>query len=163
MKRRNLALLELALVILFTALSAAVLVQVFAAARQTSEDSRARTLGQAMAQDLIERWRAGEEANALFEEAGGWQALPDEACAGLLDALNAPEDAELAPIGGRALLLDAALLPATGENTAYRLEAALAEEPQPAGRLCHLVVRLWAVHSGQELFCFAASQYQPGA
>ncbi len=163
MKKRNLALVELALVILFTALSAAVLVQVFAAARQVSRESHATTLGQAMAQDLIERWKAGEAVETLFAPAGGWQAVPLGPQEGLLAALDVPEDAALVPAGGYALALDEALLPASGGAAAYRLEAVLAEEAQPAGMLCHLAVRLAAVNSGHELVCFANTQYRPGA
>lgn len=164
MKKRNLALVELTLVILFTALSAAVLVRLFAAARQISRESRAQTLGQAMAQDLIERWKAGEEQENLFDAADGWQALPSERQQELLPLLSAAQGADPVPAGGYRLALDETLSPAAdGGQTAYRLEVLLAEEAQPAGRLYSIAVRLEAVYSQNELVCFTTARYQPGA
>lgn len=164
MKKRNLALVELTLVILFTALSAAVLVRVFAAARQESRESEAQTLGQAMAQDMIERWKAGEGAAALFAPADGWQTLPPARQQELLALLNAPEDARPQPAGGYTLALGEALLPIENDaQPAYRLEVLLAQEAQPAGRLEHFAVRLEAVYSQSELVNFATARYQPGA
>lgn len=163
MKKRNLALVEFTLVILFTALSAAVLVRVFAAARQESRESEAQTLGQTMAQDLIERWKAGEKTETLFDPAEGWQALPPERQQELLSILNAPQEARPVPAGGYTLALDEALLPAAdATQTAYRLEVLLAKEAQPAGRLDHIAVRLEAVYSQNELVGFASACYQPG-
>lgn len=164
MKKRNLALVELTLVILFTALSAAVLVRLFAAARQISRESRAQTLGQAMAQDLIERWKAGEEQENLFGAADGWQALPSERQQELLPLLSAAQDTDPVPAGGYSLALDETLLPAAdGGQTAYRLEVLLAEEAQPAGRLYSIAVRLEAVYTQNELVGFTTARYQPGA
>ena len=164
MKRRNLALVELTLVILFMALSAAVLVQVFAAARTTSDESRARTVGQAMAQDILERWKAGETADALFAEAEGWQALPPEGWGTFPLSLSqdGAADAEIIPAGVYVLWLDKALGPAAEGETAYYLEVSLGGEAQPAGTLHHIAVRLIAEHTGHELVSFVTAQYQAG-
>lgn len=72
--RRNPALVELVLVILFLAITAAVLAQTFAKARTMSADSRAQTAGLICAQDIIERWKADPtDTAALFSAEDGWQ------------------------------------------------------------------------------------------
>lgn len=172
MKKRNLALVEMTLVILFMALSAAVLVQVFAAARVQSSESRAQTVGQTMAQDLIERWKAGEDPAALFAPDAGWQALPEAELAGLLPAAEgAGTDAgpqavassqKAAPAAGYILWLDRAFAPVSGrDEAAYALSAAQDEQPQPAGQLRRIAVRMEALNTGHELIGFATAQYQP--
>lgn len=165
MKRRNLALVELTLVILFMALSAAVLVQVFAAARTTSDESRARTVGQAMAQDILERWKAGETADTLFVEAEGWQALPPEDWGAFpLDpAGESMADIGVTPAGVYVLLLDKTFGPAAEGETAYYLEVSLGEEARPAGTLHHVAVRMTARHTGHELVSFVTARYEHGA
>lgn len=71
--KKNLALIELILVILFFALSAVVLVQVFVKAKSMSDTSRASTLGLVTAQDLVEQLKAApEEADRILSEASGW-------------------------------------------------------------------------------------------
>ena len=179
MKKRNLALVELTLVILFMALSAAVLVQVFAAARSTSDESRAQTVGQAMAQDILERWKAGEAASTLFAEADGWQALPPEDWGvfplslkedGAADAENADAaqagagadaaEAQVTPSGDYLLWLNKDLAPAAVGETVYYLEVSLGETAQPAGVLHHIAVRMIADHTGHELVSFVTAQYE---
>lgn len=184
MKKRNLALVELTLVILFMALSAAVLVQVFAAARSTSDESRAQTVGQAMAQDILERWKAGEETGVLFSEAEGWQALLPEDWGDFPLSLSSDSAADLLPEGntGNAaaaqagaadtaegavvpagvylLWLNKDLVPAAVGETAYCLEVSLGEEAQPAGVLHHIAVRMIADHTGQELVSFVTARYE---
>lgn len=181
MKKRNLALVEMTLVILFMALSAAVLVQVFAAARIQSSESRAQTVGQTMAQDLIERWKAGEDPAALFASDEGWQAMPAEELAGVSleiqmtgaageageeDAASAenaaaqPDDAPV-PSAGYTLWLDAAFAPVAGrEEATYALSAALGTQPEPAGQLRRIAVRMTALNTGHELIGFATARYQ---
>lgn len=181
MKKRNLALVELTLVILFMALSAAVLVQVFAAARIQSSESRAQTVGQTMAQDLIERWKAGEDPAALFASDEGWQAMPAEELAGVsleiqmtgeAGAENATdaEDAAAqpgqpdevpAPTAGYTLWLDQTFAPMAGrEGASYALSAALGTQPEPAGQLRRIAVRMTALNTGHELIGFATARYQ---
>lgn len=171
MKRRNLALVELTLVILFMALSSAVLVQVFAAARTTSDESRARTVGQAMALDILERWKAGETKDALFAEAEGWQALPPEDWGEFPlspaqegqpaeEAGSGAADAEITPAGVYVLLMDKTLSPAAGGETAYYLEVRFGEEAGPAGVLHHIAVQLTARHTGHELVSFMTARYE---
>lgn len=71
--RKNTALIELVLVILFLALSAAILAQAFAKARTMSADSRAQTTGMVWAQDVIEQWKADPAAiQRLFPADEGW-------------------------------------------------------------------------------------------
>lgn len=55
-EKRNPALVELVLVILFFALSSVVLVQVFVKAHQVSQESQAQTLGLILSEDLLEQW-----------------------------------------------------------------------------------------------------------
>ena len=65
-EKRNPALVELILVILFFALSAMILVQVFVKAHVLSEESRSRTLGMVLAEDLLEQWKEnGKDADAF--------------------------------------------------------------------------------------------------
>lgn len=72
--RRNPALVELVLVILFLAITASVLAQTFAKARTMSADSRAQTAGLITAQDIIERWKADPtDTTALFPADDGWR------------------------------------------------------------------------------------------
>lgn len=72
--RRNPALVELVLVILFLAITASVLAQTFAKARTMSADSRAQTAGLIIAQDIIERWKADPtDTAALFPADDGWR------------------------------------------------------------------------------------------
>lgn len=72
--RRNPALVELVLVILFLAITASVLAQTFAKARTMSADSRAQTAGLITAQDIIERWKADPtDTAALFPADDGWR------------------------------------------------------------------------------------------
>lgn len=162
MKKRNLALVELTLVILFMALSAAVLVQVFAAARSQSDESRARTVGQAMAQDILERWKAGETGDLLFAEAEGWQALPPEDWGAFPLELGEGSlaDTGVTPAGVYVLWLDRELAPAAVGEAVYSLEVSLGEESWPAGALHHIAVRMVADHTGHELVGFATAQYE---
>lgn len=166
MKKRNLALVELTLVILFMALSAAVLVQVFAAARVTSDESRAQTLGQAMAQDIIERWKAGEAPDSLFAASGGWSALPEnergEFPLRLAADGGAGPDPDVAVTAAYVLWLDKDLAPAAGGESAYYFEVTLGTQPQPAGTLREIAVRMIADHTGHELVGFVTAQYEPG-
>lgn len=70
--KKNPALVELILVILFFSLSSVILVQVFAKAKRISDLSHAETLGTIYAQSMIESWKA-DPKNAqdnLFYE--GW-------------------------------------------------------------------------------------------
>lgn len=70
--KKNPALVELILVILFFSLSSVILVQVFAKAKRISDLSHAETLGTIYAQSMIEAWKADPEnaQDNLFYE--GW-------------------------------------------------------------------------------------------
>ena len=70
--KKNPALVELILVILFFSLSSVILVQVFAKAKRISDLSHAETLGTIYAQSMIEAWKADPENaqdNLCYE---GW-------------------------------------------------------------------------------------------
>ncbi len=70
--KKNPALVELILVILFFSLSSILLVQVFAKAKRVSDLSRAETLGLIYAQSIIEDWKIEPEntEEKLLQE--GW-------------------------------------------------------------------------------------------
>lgn len=121
--KKNLALVELILVILFFALSSVILVQVFVKARAMSDTSRAATLGLVAAQDLMERLKAAPgEADGILTEGEGWSR----------------EDLEP---GGRSYTAAYGedMRPAAKE-AAYEVQAVVWEEPGAAGMLFRIEV-----------------------
>ena len=73
-EKRNPALVELILVILFFALASMVLVQVFVKAHLLSRESRAQTLGLIAAEDLLEQWKElPTQPEQLFSSENGWE------------------------------------------------------------------------------------------
>lgn len=71
--KKNPALIELILVILFFSLSSVVLIQVFAKAKRISDLSHAETLGTVYAQSLIEKWKADPKKAQEDYLLEGWQ------------------------------------------------------------------------------------------
>lgn len=141
--RRNPALIELVLVILFLALTAAVLAQAFAKARTMSADSRAQTAGMITAQDVIERWKADPaDTAALFPADDGWRS----------------EDGQVFT-----LLRDENMQPPDENKPDYLLRAELSAETSPAGALCSIRVTVSGVQDedGQPLVDCATSLYLP--
>ncbi len=144
--KKNPALVELVLVILFFALSSVVLVQVFVKARVMSETSRAETLGLVQMQDLIERWKGTPKApEHVFSGENGWVA--EEAGEGVMVYVNGC---------GKDLVLGA------DEEGFYELRAELWREPSGAGELFHIRLGLVRRHDGETLTELETLRYQPG-
>ncbi len=129
--RKNPALLELVLVILFFALSSMVLIQVFVKARTISRTSQAKTLGLVVIQDVLEQWKMDPaEVETLFLSELGWK----------------KREADKTP-GDKGTLLfyaeyseDMYLL-SEGEGM-YCFEAAVSEQEQECGRVYRITVVL---------------------
>lgn len=143
--RRNPALVELVLVILFLALTTSVLAQAFAKARTMGADSRAQTAGLIAAQDLIERWKADPtDTSALFPAADGWQQQSSDSM--IFE-----------------LLRDENMQPPEENRPDYLLRAELSEEQRAAGALYSLRVTVTGVQtdSGQPLVDCGTRLYLP--
>lgn len=130
--RKNPALVELVLVILFLAMSAVVLVQVFVKAHTLSADSRAQTTGLVLAQDIIEQWKTDPASADVRLFGAGWQ---DGAAQGDGQLFTTRRDADMCPLTqegpGYALtvLLDRER---TGEGVLYRIRVTLISLQDPA-------------------------------
>lgn len=134
--RKNLALLELVLVLLFVALSGMVLAQVFARAYTLSTDARARTTGQAAVEDIIEQWKSGPTvAQALFLPAEGWRLKTETDTRAVYIALR---DADCQPLTEQA-----------ADGAGYQLTAVLQQEKAAAGTLYRIRVTLISLREGQ--------------
>lgn len=142
--RRNPALVELVLVILFLAITAAVLAQTFAKARTMSADSRAQTAGLIAAQDIIERWKSDPtDTAALFPADDGWQIQSRE---------NEVYE----------LLCSEDMLSPRENSPEYLLQVELSSEAKPRGTLygVHVSVSRYQT-DGQPLVDCETSLYQP--
>lgn len=144
--KKNPALVELILVILFFALSSVILVQVFVKARMMSETSRAETLGLLLMQDVIEQWKeAPQEPEQIFSGEKGWVAEKTE------------EDTWTYRNGcGEDLILGA------GEERVYELRAEIWKEPSQAGELFHIRIGLVRCRDNENLAEVETTRYQPG-
>lgn len=142
--RRNPALVELVLVILFMAITAAILAQTFAKARTMSADSRAQTAGLITAQDIIERWKADPtDTAALFPADDGWQIQSRESM--IFQQLR-NED----------------MLPPGENSPEYLLQVELSSEAEPQGTLYGIRVSVSRYQAdGQPLVDCETSLYQP--
>lgn len=142
--RRNPALVELVLVILFLAITAAVLAQTFAKARTMSADSRAQTAGLICAQDIIERWKADPADTAvLFPAEDGWHIQSRES-----------EVYEL--------LRGEDMQPPRENSPEYLLQVELSSEDKPQGTLygIHVTVRRYLTDA-QPFVDLETSLYRP--
>lgn len=145
--KRNPALVELILVILFFALSAMVLVQVFVKAHLISRESRAETYAMVLAEDLLEQWKnIPEQPEQLFSSENGWR---EEETGGSVRTF-------LSGCGE-------AMEPAAQEDAVYEVRAELWTEPQEAGELYHIRVRVIGVSDGREQADLETARYVPGA
>ncbi len=118
--KKNLALLELIVVILFFALSSVILAQVFVKAAKMSDLSRAETQGLVLAQDLLEQLKAApEEAENILTAEGGWQKAKEP------DGLSYTAVAEL-----------------SAPEAAYEVQVTISEEPRAAGSMFYIKVRI---------------------
>lgn len=142
--RRNPALVELVLVILFMAITAAVLAQTFAKARTMSADSRAQTAGLITAQDIIERWKVDPtDTAALLPSEDGWQLQSRESM--IFQQLRGED-----------------MLPPDENSPEYLLQVELSSEDKPQGTLYGIRVSVTRSRAeGQPLVDCETSLYQP--
>ena len=134
-EKRNPALVELVLVILFFALSSVVLVQVFVKAHQVSQESQAQTLGLILSEDLLEQWK---ENGWREEKTGGNVQTFLSGCTESME-LSAPEDA------------------------AYEIRTELWNEATEAGVLYHIRVLITGVGDGKLKTELETARYVPEA
>lgn len=141
--RRNPALIELVLVILFLAITSAVLAQAFAKARTMGADSRAQTAGMIAVQDVIERWKADPtDTAALFPAGDGWLSEDGQVYTAFRNEdMQEPDD----------------------NSPDYLLRAELETQTSLAGELCRIHVTVTGVQTGdgQPLVDCETSLYLP--
>ncbi len=142
--RRNPALVELVLVILFLAVTASVLAQAFAKARTMSADSCAQTAGLITAQDIIERWKADPtDTAALLPADDGWQMQSRENT--VYEQLRSED-----------------MLSPDENGPEYLLQVALSSEDKPRGTLYNIRVSVSRYQAdGQPLVDCETSLYLP--
>lgn len=144
MKRRNPALIELILVILFFSLSSMVLVQLFAKAKVISDTSQAQTRSVVLAQDLVEQWKAEPSwPEAVFTRENHWT---EEVYS---------EDVRVF-YAGSGTELDGTF----EEGGIYRLEAVFWTSDEPAGKMYHLRVTVTRQRDGEVITELVAAKYQ---
>ncbi len=144
MKRRNPALIELILVILFFSLSSVVLVELFVKAKTVSDTSQAQTRGVVVAQDLVEQWK-GEPSwpEAVFTREEHW-----------IEEIYSEEVRVFRTGSGEAL--DGNF----GEDGAYRLEAVYWTSEESAGKMHHLRVTITRQRDEEVITELVAAKYQ---
>ena len=168
--RKNPALMELVLVILFFALSSMALVQVFVKAKTISQTSQAKTLGLLVAEDILEQWRADPtQPEKLFLPEHSWKEEMAGAETGESKTVGA-ETREAETIKAEEMRIfyvecDEAMnllsIEEAYKEGRYRLQAVLSEEKQPAGRLYRIGVTLTELSSGAVLVECETAQYLP--
>lgn len=125
-EKKNLALLELILAILFFALSAAVLTQVFVKVKTMSDLSRAGTLGLVVAEDLAERLKVAPwDAERILPAKAGWTPEQPDAEGGF--AYTAGYGGDMRPTAGEAdYLVRVAVSPESRTaGTLYRISVGI--------------------------------------
>lgn len=145
-EKRNPALVELVLVILFFALSSVVLVQVFVKAHLISEESRAQTLGLTAAEDLLEQWKEfPAQPERLFSLENGWK---EEETAGNVRIFRAgcDPDMEFVPL----------------EEAAYEIRAEFWTEEKEAGELYRIRIRMTGIRDGKKQVELETARYAAG-
>lgn len=144
MKRRNPALIELILVILFFSLSSVVLVQLFVKASTISETSQAQTRGVVLAQDLVEQWKSEPSwPEAVFTRENNWT---EEVYS---------EDVRVF-YAGSGEALDGTF----EQEGAYKLEAVFWTSDEPAGKMYHLRVTITRQRDGEVITELVTAKYQ---
>ena len=144
-EKRNPALVELILVILFFALSAMILVQVFVKAHVLSEESRSRTLGMVLAEDLLEQWKeVPKQPEQLFSLENGWQ---EQETGGEVRTFltGCGENME----------------PADPQQAVYEVRAELWSEEREAGELYHIKVQVAKPQGGTTFVELETARYVP--
>lgn len=189
--KRNAALVELVLVILFFALSSMVLVQVFVKARIMSRTSQAETLGLVLAQDLIEQWKAEPACmELLFSAESGWREItgskssPDVAVgkngsaeeSEFTDAWDSAGEVRIfqADCGQDMRILinegqeaeavgrSAGEDSGAGQGAEYRICAELAGEALDSGRLYRIRITILRIHDGESVADLSTAHYVSG-
>ena len=144
-EKRNPALVELILVILFFALSAVILVQVFVKAYMLSQRSRAETLGMVLAEDLLEQWKEiPEQPEQLFSSESGWQ---EQEAGGEVRTF----------LAGRGENME----PADSGQAAFEVRTELWAEEREAGELYHIKVQVADLRDGKTLVELETARYVP--
>ena len=146
-EKRNPALVELVLVILFFALSSVVLVQVFVKAHQVSQESQAQTLGLILSEDLLEQWKETPASpELLFSPENGWR---EEKTGGSVRTFlsGCTESMELS----------------APEEAAYESRPELWNEATEAGVLYHIRVLITGVGDGKLKTELETARYVPEA
>lgn len=143
--KRNPALVELVLVILFFALASVVLVQVFVKAHLLSQESRSQTLGLILSEDLLEQWKeAPANPEELFSLENGWR--EQEAGGSVRTFLSGcGESMEQVPL----------------ENAAYEVRAELWSDDAEAGELYHIRVLITSMRDGKLQTELETARYMP--
>ena len=142
-EKRNPALVELILVILFFALVSMVLVQVFVKAHLLSRESRAQTLGLIAAEDLLEQWKElPTQPEQLFSSENGWD---EEAAGGNVRTFRSGCNEEMQPV--------------PLEQAVYELRAELWTEEKEAGALLHIRVQVTGLRDGKTQVDLETARY----
>ncbi|MCI8862554.1 MAG: hypothetical protein HFI20_08730 [Lachnospiraceae bacterium] len=145
-EKRNPALVELVLVILFFALSSAVLVQVFVKAHLISEESRGQTLGMVLAEDLLEQWKeCPQQPEQLFSPENGWK---EEESGGNVRTFRRGCGSKMEPV--------------SLESAFYEVRAELWTDDTEAGMLCHIRVFVNGISDGKTYTELETARYVPG-
>lgn len=144
-RRKNPALVELILVILFFALSAVILVQVFVKAKAISQESRAQTTGLILIQDKIEQWKTKPtDFLALFPTEEGWT-----------EEVHGSDTHIFLVNCGKEMHLP------SGEEADYEVCAELTEEPQKAGVLYRIWITITKNSNGNIIADCKTANYVP--
>lgn len=144
-EKRNPALVELVLVILFFALSSVVLVQVFVKAHLLSQESQAQTLGLILSEDLLEQWKETPDMpEQLFSLENGWR---EEETGGSVRTFlsGCGESMEPVPL----------------ENAAYEVRAEFWNDTTEAGELYHIRVLITSMRDGKLQTELETARYMP--
>lgn len=148
--KRNAALVELVLVILFFALSSMILVQVFVKARIMSQTSQAETRGLVFVQDIIEQWKADpSHPELLFPRENGW--------------IQGNDSTEEIRIFHAACGSDMqTLVDGSDNDAAYHSRVKLTEETKESGILYRIQITVLSNHDGKTITDISTAYYIPG-
>lgn len=144
--KKNPALVELILVILFFSLSSTVLVQLFVRAKDMSETSRAQTMGLVFAQDWIEQWKANPaHPETVFLADEGWKE-EDSTEGGPCFSIEIDENMQTG-------LTEAGI---------YEVWVRLNGEGRDAGKLCKIAVSIVRKRDQREILELETAAYLSG-
>lgn len=144
-EKRNPALVELVLVILFFALTSTVLVQVFVKAHLISKESKAQTLGLILAEDLLEQWKEfPAQSEELFSSENGWQ---EEETGGSVKTFRMGCGENMEPV--------------SLETAVYETRVELWTEQMESGELYHIRVRIIGISDEKTQTDLETAKYVP--